>query len=298
MDLSNYPTLEQLKASEKAFKKRHHIHDDDEIRPVQSLTPERKAELDAIKAAAPKPVEKNLTDVIKELKEKTIRYTVQVVPFQRGSWQDCLDMMDLCVRSIALKEGKKVIIDDEEARIYRLLTAYFSQNAEQCKNYGIDPRKGIWLVGRPGVGKSFAMRVAEEFCKQLAKLDYDRTCFRRYSAKAVYDEVADAKRANPALDKFKKMPTALFDDLGEEPLIVKDYGNDIEVFGSILSERTNRYIEQGIITHITSNYFFSKESDNKILKLYGPRIHSRCFQLFNEVFYNGSEKGDKRKIQQ
>jgi DNA replication protein DnaC len=81
----------------------------------------------------------------------------------------------------------------------------------------------------------------------------------------------------------------IFDDLGEEETTVSNYANKYCVMGTILSERYKGFPDTR--THITTN-LTGKQVEN----LYGGRINSRMYEMFNFIKLGGSSDSiDHRK---
>ena len=81
----------------------------------------------------------------------------------------------------------------------------------------------------------------------------------------------------------------IFDDLGEEETTVKHFGNKICIMGTILSERYKGFPD--VKTHITTNV-----SREQLPDLYGGRIDSRVYEMFNMILLGASSDSiDHRK---
>lgn len=77
------------------------------------------------------------------------------------------------------------------------------------------------------------------------------------------------------------------DDLGVETNI-KHFGNECNMIGEILLHRYDLFVNQGIVTHATTNLNADELED-----IYGKRVRSRLRSMFNLVsFPEGTE--DKR----
>jgi hypothetical protein len=78
-----------------------------------------------------------------------------------------------------------------------------------------------------------------------------------------------------------------FDDLGAEQQI-KHYGNECNVMAEILLSRYDHFVDQGCVTHLTTNL-----SATEIEGFYGNRLRSRMRQMFNLISFDVSSC-DKR----
>ena len=179
------------------------------------------------------------------------------------------------------KEDKDVILQ---------LYAYFTGDINLCKHYGIDLRKGLFLSGKTGVGKTVHMKILRQFmsykerfkmksCTQLALeyMDQGSQILTKYGRN--YVDHVDQNTINQSY---------CLDDIGTEDE-VKHYGTQINVLGQIILMRYELYQERQVLTHFTSNL-----TAPQIEKHYGDRVRSRLREMCNWIQYT-AESTDKRK---
>jgi len=179
------------------------------------------------------------------------------------------------------KEDKDVILQ---------LYAYFTGDADLCKHYRLDLRKGLFLSGKTGVGKTVHMKLVRQFmsykerfkmksCLQLALefMDQGSPILTQYGRN--YVEHVDHNSINQ---------TYCFDDLGTEDE-VKHYGTQINVLGQIILMRYELFQGRLVHTHFTSNL-----TAPQIEKYYGERVRRRLREMCNWIEYK-SDSFDKRK---
>lgn len=159
--------------------------------------------------------------------------------------------------------------------ILHALSLYFVQSAdfEQVKA-GYSLRKGLMLVGTPGVGKSSMMRVWGQLNPR-----------QRFGVKSCL-EVAKAFTMNgfDGLEPWcNPHPSGVcFDDLGTENLTGKNFGNETSPMAAVLLARYDMFQAgeiQGHHTHMTTNLTWDA------LKPYGDRVLDRLREMFNVILF-------------
>jgi len=179
------------------------------------------------------------------------------------------------------KEDKDVILQ---------LYAYFTGDTELCKHYKIDLRKGLFLSGKTGVGKTVHMKLVRQFmsfkerfkmksCQQLSLeyMDQGSQILTQYGRN--YIDQVDLNSINQ---------TYCFDDLGTENE-VKHFGTQTNVLGQIILMRYELFQGRQVLTHFTSNL-----TAPQIEKHYGERVRSRLREMCNWIEYKATSI-DKRK---
>ena len=164
------------------------------------------------------------------------------------------------------------------------LVKYFVWD-ETCK---YDLRKGIWLTGTYGTGKTFLMDCLSQFT-----LDFDLpTAFVLKSTSQIATEVRE--NGSDILQLYKQGNLS-FDDVGEEQIIRPKYGKDINCMQEILFNLYHRYEKSGKTACVTSNIFPCTKDILRQLGLeecpvatkYGGRVKDRCLKMFNRVLIKG-----------
>jgi len=178
----------------------------------------------------------------------------------------------------------------EDKDVLLQLYAYFTGDIDLCNHYEIDLRKGLFLSGKTGVGKTCHMKLVRQFmgyndrfrmktCQALALeyMDTGSQVIMQYGRNFV--EYIDHNTINTSY---------CFDDLGAEDE-VKHYGTTTNVLGQIILMRYELFINRKVHTHFTSNL-----SASQIEKCYGERVRSRLREMCNWIEYK-STSTDKRK---
>ncbi len=161
--------------------------------------------------------------------------------------------------------------------IYKLLV-YAIQDQNTASKIGIDIKKGILLSGPIGCGKTSLMHLLKPYLHP--KNDFKIKTCREISfefAKSGYEALLPyTQKSNNQI----RLPGFCFDDLGTEKQI-KHFGNDCNVMAEILITRYEQFIENGTITHLTTNL-----SASELENFYGNRLRSRMRSMFNLISFD------------
>lgn len=185
--------------------------------------------------------------------------------------------------------GSQFLLYSEDTEVLAKLYAYVTGDDELCKHYSIDLKKGIFLVGGVGVGKTVFMLIIRQLlsmkerfvvkpCQQIALeyIDQGTNILMRYGRN--YVDHVDINTINRAY---------CFDDLGAEEA-TKHYGNDANVMAQIIQMRYNIFQSRKVLTHFTSNL-----TADQIDVYYGARVKSRLREMCNWIEFTSSSN-DKR----
>lgn len=185
--------------------------------------------------------------------------------------------------------GSQFLLYSEDTEVLAMLYAYVTGDDELCQHYSIDLKKGIFLVGGVGVGKTVFMMIIRQLlsmkerfvvkpCQQIALeyIDKGTSVLMRYGRN--YVDHVDINTINRAY---------CFDDLGAEEA-TKHYGNDANVMAQIIQMRYNIFQGRRILTHFTSNL-----TADQIDVYYGARVKSRLREMCNWIEFTSSSN-DKR----
>lgn len=172
--------------------------------------------------------------------------------------------------------------------IYKLLI-YAIGDRENTQKQGIDPDKGIILIGPVGVGKTCLMKLTSYFCppekqylvKPARELSFELE-------QEGYKVITRYSKGAFRIGSNGPVPVVYcFDDLGvEQPL--KYFGNDCQIMAEILLSRYELFVSKGMLTHVTTNF-----SASELEARYGNRVRSRLREMCNLVAFDKDSK-DKR----
>lgn len=155
-----------------------------------------------------------------------------------------------------------------------------------------DPKKGLWLWGNIGTGKSTMLQIVKLYCRDARLPEYYRDPenpreMRKerlpYSFKITNaSEVAGtfAREGYPGIERYIRNCRQAFDEVGRECIPTGFFGNMENVFQYIFQRRYD--VKTGDFTHVTSNL-----SPEQIGEVYGDHIFDRCNEMFNFVEMSG-----------
>lgn len=201
--------------------------------------------------------------------------------------EDCLEL----IQTIGERLVDGFILDDKNTFVYTNL-ALWCINSPQARAHlpenhsqsiPADCRKGIYIAGNTGTGKSICLDVMNEFCDVLGlKTKFvDEVNFLSWKTFRT-DKVCDYVAETGDIARFKDMPVVCFQDLGCEPSETMYMGNRHNVMREILEHRGD---DTGIVTLISSNIPIHKTAT-----LYGPRVQSRLRQMCNYYVLGGADR--------
>ncbi|CAM1340200.1 P-loop NTPase family protein [Tenacibaculum aestuarii] len=177
------------------------------------------------------------------------------------------------------KQGREFQVDSFNKDFLHLISLYFSNNPRFENEYGGELRKGLFVYGTCGTGKSSIFDVIQIISKKY-KLPY--LWFKNIS---VHNVITNYNTEGEyVVEKYTK-GRVHFDDLGAEKL-ANSWGIKEQLMIRIFEMRYNDFKNNGIKTFITSNL-----TVEDIEIKYGDRIYSRFFEMFNFIELNG---GDRR----
>lgn len=142
-------------------------------------------------------------------------------------------------------------------------------------NGELDPRKGLWLYGNIGTGKSTLMKAVLSFIAKYWLRDSGE------SIRPTWENVPTfcGRYAENGFTVFNNIPTGL-DELGTEIAPTNHIGNKLNVIAYIIGEMAEKQIY--IPKIVTTNLSFSE-----VEKRYGARAVDRIGILFNPVEMQG-----------
>ena len=156
-----------------------------------------------------------------------------------------------------------------------------------------DLRRGIYIAGNTGTGKSWCMEIMQAYCRVFGfkvKFFEENTqsplawqCVRS-------DAICDAFTENGSISTFKKRNILGIQDFGSEPQESLYMGNRVDVMRTLIEYRGDR---SDNLTLITSNL---KLGGEKLLNRYGDRVASRLCEMCNYFEIKGADRRKWKNI--
>lgn len=184
--------------------------------------------------------------------------------------------------------GPHFRIYPEDLKVIVPIIAWILRDEEVARQFEIDLRKGIFLGGPVGTGKTQIMQLMK--CIVPGSMNYEvKHCDRiseEYTLKGpsmLYNYIGAENN-----DKYNHRIWC-FDDLGSEH-IAHHYGSNCQVMKKILLGRYELFTQFGTVTHVTSSL-----TTLAIEKKYGTEVRSRMREMFNRITFDREAK-DKRGL--
>ena len=147
-----------------------------------------------------------------------------------------------------------------------------------------DLRKGIYLTGRTGCGKTWAMEIFAYLAgEHRMKVNIAGKTVSLAPKQCRADEITDAFMRNGEITAYVDAPVLLINDLGTEPEEVLYMGNRVDVLRLVLERRA----DSPRLTLITSNLPLYADA---VKERYGDRVVSRLHQMCNYLEMTGNDK--------
>lgn len=187
--------------------------------------------------------------------------------------------------------GKRFEVTDWNRDVIFALCLYFAEDPKFESQYGGSLKKGIYLQGPQGTGKSHLMNAfslnphcsyVNITCKQVAE-HYAQTnpTWQRNGVEALTYYSSSHSPSSDIRDVYKQEKFGFcFGDLGNEA-IRKHYGNETNVMEHVIFQR----YENGVAfnqTHFTTNL-----NNDELTATYGIRVSDRLNEMCNIFILDG-----------
>ena len=180
------------------------------------------------------------------------------------------DLLQCYAHFVSASEHEMRLTSDTE-RVLRLASAWMKGG-----------RRGLLLCGNCGTGKTKLIEALEHLITYYSGGSGDKDTrilpMRIYSAKEIVR--LSLSKDGLELERFnrlKKVRRLGIDDIGTEPVTVKNYGTDTNPIVDILFSR----YETMKVTILSTNYDMET-----IRKTYGERIYDRLCEMYDRIVFN------------
>lgn len=169
-------------------------------------------------------------------------------------------------------------IDDENREVIANLFNYFNGWSG-----AYDLKKGLWLAGDIGTGKSTLMYLFSEYLKS------QQNGFKIHICSRISTDYA----TNGNLDEYTynsagycgKPVSMCFDELGRETIPANHFGQRLNVVQHIMHVRYSLWQQHGLKTFVTTNC-----DPSQVELLYGDFVRDRIREMFNIVVLQGKSR--------
>jgi DNA replication protein DnaC len=163
--------------------------------------------------------------------------------------------------------------------------AFTCHHPESKEIIPADYKKGFYIAGNTGSGKTAIMEIANHYMKidNVSYLRFGKMNGLRFKTFRT-DKMVDHYRETGDLKSFKESKNIGINDLGSEPIFATYMGSKTPVLQSILEYRGDH---DGNFTNITSNLPYYSEI---FMKRYGDRVISRLTKMVNYFELTGKDR--------
>jgi DNA replication protein DnaC len=162
--------------------------------------------------------------------------------------------------------------------VYAKIAAYASNDVESMAKYGIDPNKGILLMGPIGCGKTEVMMLLRSIIKPGFKVENIFDIMLGFNTKG--DAVLIPFRKGPILSSTQKQIYCFFDDLGVERT-GSYFGTKAEIGIDLIYMRHLNFKETGAKSYFTTNMNVDEITNN-----YKDISRSRLREMCNVIQFS------------
>jgi len=181
------------------------------------------------------------------------------------------------IKQIALNQNEKFVFDENNKKIYHDLLYYFTGNVGD-----LDLKKGIYLYGSFGLGKTTAFLIMREFVNMIKP--FNQNSFMITSVEGIMEHYKAERNlihfGKNIIDGRDKTKHLLINEFGKDAKETYFGTSFNEIINSLIMTRYEVFQEHNKVTHITSNY---APNQLKVDNAVNDRLH----EMFNFVKIGG-----------
>lgn len=176
--------------------------------------------------------------------------------------------------------GPKYQMTPDITRLMNGMIYYLNGNADKALQYKMDIRKGIALVGIPGVGKTTFMKIMSKYSYALRINQFSNISIEKIIDRAMQGSIPD---------ELKKASHLCIHQFGKK-YNIKGFGTDInDLIMLVMNLRYELFQDKKIVTHITTN-FGTKQFEN----MFDYDFIDRMKEMFNMIAFPGESFRDNK----
>lgn len=235
----------------------------------------------------------SITEIISRMEQRGM--FPQITRYQQLQYK--IEQSLAIVEAIGKRKNPRFVIDEENRFTYENFIRWcHCDTTMQC----LDPesgkvipgrlKKGIYIAGSTGTGKSWCLDIMQAYClingfwlRFPNETDTTTLSWRCVRADSICDEYTEFG----TFSKYKRRQILAIQDFGQEPQESLFMGNRVDVIRQLVEYRGDRSDQ---LTLITSNL---KLGGEKLLSRYGDRVASRLHEMCNYFEIKGK---DRRKL--
>lgn len=178
--------------------------------------------------------------------------------------------------------NRKFVVDDYNKIFLGLFCKYFSNDGSFETDHNGELRKGLYIYGAPGTGKTSSFKILQNISKSFKINQIWLPIITTQKIVEAYN-TSESGQTDYVIKNYSRGKLVL-DDLGAET-VASNYGKE-DIFTRILELRYNEFIDKGTKTFVTSNLDFEG-----VKQRYGERVYDRCHEMFNLIELTAPENG-------
>ncbi|GAB1856836.1 ATPase [Flavobacteriaceae bacterium MHTCC 0001] len=178
-------------------------------------------------------------------------------------------------------KNRNFVVDDYNKSFLDIFCKYFAQDPAFETQHNAELRKGLFVYGSNGTGKTSCFEIMQNVSKTYNISQVWVPIVYTHKVVELFN-LSETGKTDYVIQNYSK-GKCMFDDLGTEKE-ASNYGKE-NLFERIMELRYNQYLDKGTKTFITSNLSFKEIKDK-----YGKRIEDRFYQMFNVLYLGGESR--------